>query len=425
MTMISIRDENMDEEHWVPEVAHTPERLANLDDVLCYIRTIDFEAMKSRMASKEHGGLGWSRGRLNHAEKQYKNWLCLRRKHEGMNLPPAEAIDEFWHWHILDTRAYHRDMMHIFGYYLHHFPYFGVRSAKDQERLYAAFDQTQRLYLLEFGEEIYDFDEGEEEVYASLTLGKTIPSEKRTSPLPCFIHINKNAGHTVRALIHQNCSPGAFFNVMVRGGRTSIGGRIQNPWSPEEEIVYTIAAIRAQQYELDAIATNIPFGIDHFIDRPLQYFTFMREPVSRAISHWYFAYNAKGNHALWKIMAAYDFQLQHMLTDQVAPQFMNDQIRTITGSQALEVGEEELRLAKELIQEQYLLVGTVEQFDPCIAAVAKACGWKNTGYTHQNVGNKADASLLPWKAEQLFQEANEWDLKLYNWVENWYLPHRL
>jgi hypothetical protein len=58
--------------------------------------------------------------KLNYVEKQYKNWLYLRRKYEGEILPPSKEIDEFWDAHILDTRAYHRHTNRIFGYYLHH-----------------------------------------------------------------------------------------------------------------------------------------------------------------------------------------------------------------------------------------------------------------------------------------------------------------
>ena len=40
-------------------------------------------------------------------------------------------MDAFWHQHILDTVAYQRDTVQIFGYFLHHFPYFGIWAAKD------------------------------------------------------------------------------------------------------------------------------------------------------------------------------------------------------------------------------------------------------------------------------------------------------
>jgi hypothetical protein len=45
---------------------------------------------------------------------------------------------------------YHKDCDNIFGYYLHHFPYFGVRSKEDAKNLQSAFEETQVLYKLHF-----------------------------------------------------------------------------------------------------------------------------------------------------------------------------------------------------------------------------------------------------------------------------------
>jgi hypothetical protein len=146
-----------------PRVVELPRRIEDLEEVRRYVEAIDFTMMKKKMESKEHGGLGWSRRRLDYAERLYKNWLFLQRKHEGVSMPPSEDIDAFWHWHILDTRAYHRDTAAIFGYYVHHFPYFGMRGEGDFQDLLDAWERTQELYLAEFGEEIYEFDEEEEE----------------------------------------------------------------------------------------------------------------------------------------------------------------------------------------------------------------------------------------------------------------------
>jgi hypothetical protein len=57
-----------------------------------------------------------------------------------------------WHYHILDTRAYHGDCQRVFGGYFHHFPYFGLRGDDDARRLQAAFAKTKALYEETFGE---------------------------------------------------------------------------------------------------------------------------------------------------------------------------------------------------------------------------------------------------------------------------------
>ncbi len=65
---------------------------------------------------------------------------------------PDKELDSFWHAHILDTMKYADDCEQIFGHFLHHFPYFGLRGEEDAQHLQDAFAETKRLYQAEFGE---------------------------------------------------------------------------------------------------------------------------------------------------------------------------------------------------------------------------------------------------------------------------------
>jgi hypothetical protein len=140
-----------------------PERIEDLEEARRYIDAIDFGMVKQKSPDVEHGGLGWSPGKFDYHERQYKNWLFLRRKYEQEVLPPPADIDDFWHAHILDTYAYHRDCAAMFGYYLHHFPYFGMRGEDDRAALLEASEHTNDRYLEEFGEEIYSYDPEDDE----------------------------------------------------------------------------------------------------------------------------------------------------------------------------------------------------------------------------------------------------------------------
>jgi hypothetical protein len=86
---------------------------------------------------------------------QYQKYLFLVCKYRGkVQFSPSLGMDIVWHAHILDTMAYHRDCQQLFGIYIHHYPYFGVRSEEDRENLEKAYSNTQKLFLIEFGEEI-------------------------------------------------------------------------------------------------------------------------------------------------------------------------------------------------------------------------------------------------------------------------------
>lgn len=114
---------------------------------------IDLEMVKMKLQDKEEG-LGWTIDQSNEAEVEYKRYLHLTKKFPDESLVPHSIMDDMWHQHILDTRAYHKDSDMIFGEYLHHFPYFGLRSALDKQDLIDSFDKTQMIYANEFGEDM-------------------------------------------------------------------------------------------------------------------------------------------------------------------------------------------------------------------------------------------------------------------------------
>ena len=96
-------------------------------------------------------GKGWTIAEVNDVEIQYKWYLklCVITDYDVV---PTKEIDAMWHAHILDTRAYHEDCDRIFGHYLHHFPYFGLRGKRDAKHLQKAFETSCALFMEHFGE---------------------------------------------------------------------------------------------------------------------------------------------------------------------------------------------------------------------------------------------------------------------------------
>lgn|SRR3990167_846539 len=117
-----------------------------------YIYTIDFSMVIHKMVSQD----GWREADALAVAELYRNFLFLNKKYatDGM-LPPSEEVDEFWHYHILDTRKYVKDCENIFGYYFHHYPYLVMDHQLNFAQLYQAFSQTQVLHSKEFGKPIY------------------------------------------------------------------------------------------------------------------------------------------------------------------------------------------------------------------------------------------------------------------------------
>jgi hypothetical protein len=119
-------------------------------EMIAAIQALDLDPIKLKLMNPEEGH-GWSREYADSVEVGYKRFLTLSVTHPEETLAPGKDVDRFWHGHILDTLKYAEDCQKVFGYFLHHFPYFGMRGAEDAANLAAAAERTKKLYHEEFG----------------------------------------------------------------------------------------------------------------------------------------------------------------------------------------------------------------------------------------------------------------------------------
>jgi hypothetical protein len=115
---------------------------------------LDLEPLKVKLQSLGDGP-GWTLAKCDTVELLYKNFLFLCFKYPEAKLVPTPDIDDFWHAHILDTRKYMDDCQEIFGRFLHHFPYLGMRDEADKKALVQAAESTASIYRVEFGTDYY------------------------------------------------------------------------------------------------------------------------------------------------------------------------------------------------------------------------------------------------------------------------------
>ncbi|MET0322798.1 MAG: hypothetical protein ABW069_18920 [Duganella sp.] len=115
------------------------------------IAQLDLDPIKVKLMHKESGE-GWSLERVNAVEFEYRRFLILMKKYPHEATSPLVDVDTFWHYHILDTMKYAADCDAVFGYFLHHFPYIGMRGEEDAAVLAQIGRRMQELYEEEFGE---------------------------------------------------------------------------------------------------------------------------------------------------------------------------------------------------------------------------------------------------------------------------------
>jgi hypothetical protein len=120
---------------------------AEVEAALARVAELDFTMLKQKLGQEK----GWSPEQQEEVEDLYRRFLALNVAYPDRKICPTGPVDEFWHAHILDTRAYAQDCEYLFGQYLHHFPYFGMRGPEDYAALQTAFDDSRELFIHHFG----------------------------------------------------------------------------------------------------------------------------------------------------------------------------------------------------------------------------------------------------------------------------------
>jgi hypothetical protein len=123
----------------------------NTNDLMKAVMQLDLEPIKMKLMHVESGE-GWSLEQANAVEKEYRRFLCLMKMYPDESIAPSVDVDTFWHYHILDTMKYAADCEQAFGYFVHHYPYVGLRGGDDEQFRVDSGERMQSLYEATFGE---------------------------------------------------------------------------------------------------------------------------------------------------------------------------------------------------------------------------------------------------------------------------------
>jgi hypothetical protein len=124
--------------------------LANQEEFAA-IAELDLDPIKVKLMHEESGE-GWTLEKANAVEVEYRRFLILMKAFPHEQTAPLFDVDTFWHYHILDTMKYAADCERMFGYFLHHFPYIGLRGEDDEKAHHRVGERMRELYEETFGE---------------------------------------------------------------------------------------------------------------------------------------------------------------------------------------------------------------------------------------------------------------------------------
>ncbi len=130
-------------------------RLSGADlDLARRVEALDLEPVVFKLVRPDAGEKGLSLELADLGAGLYRCFLKLCGWHPGTSVVPTAAIDQVWHAHLLDSAKYRTDCMAVFGRFLDHFPYAGLRGEQDRVAWLDSFARTRALFRDHFGVDV-------------------------------------------------------------------------------------------------------------------------------------------------------------------------------------------------------------------------------------------------------------------------------
>jgi hypothetical protein len=220
-----------------------------------------------------------------------------------------------------------------------------------------------------------------------------------------FIHIPKTAGSTLRAIIGRQYRNQEIF-------------RIHWNFDRNDPFASFLKLPQEKQDKTKIVYGHIPFGLHEYVKRSVLYFTLLRDPVDRAISHYYHIRKLP-NHFYHRM--AVEMDIGEFILRSRFREFDNGQVRQLTGTGLLPFGQcsEDLLLqAITHLQNHFCFVGLQERFDESIVLLRRRLQWQKPPlYRRRNVNPwRRHAPSLSSEALAIVEAHNELDRRLYAWA---------
>lgn len=218
-----------------------------------------------------------------------------------------------------------------------------------------------------------------------------------------FVHIPKTAGKSLNPLLYQHYSKERCYHLT----------------DPFDESVEQLRRMPSRDRDkFDCILGHAPFGLHECLNRPARYITFLRDPVLRTLSFYYYVRGRPQNpYYEW----ATSHSLQDLLNNGLIRQLDNGQTRYIAG-----VGDEPgygqcdevvLEMAKRNISDHFAMVGLTERFDETMLLLQKELSWSYPFYQRRNVNiDRPSIDAIPGRTIESILEHNRHDLELYRFA---------
>ncbi len=223
--------------------------------------------------------------------------------------------------------------------------------------------------------------------------------KKNERPPFCFLHIPKTGGVT-------------FHNILI--DQYSGEKRMSLVSKEQSKVFFDLPAEEKKDYKL--VKGHFWFDFEHFSPTPDSvYFTFLRKPISRTVSHYWFLFQ-NPRHWFYKEMMANNYSLLELYKNGKVLNLDNCMVRFLCGNIFKpwgEIDETDLAVAKNNFDKHFQHFGINEYYDESLLILANQLGWKPPYYARLNQGTKKKKEPFDIETQELMVRYNAMDEKLY------------
>lgn len=218
-----------------------------------------------------------------------------------------------------------------------------------------------------------------------------------------FMHIPKSGGTTLYPVFPRFYDEQAIRRIRVVNQKLNTQEFINLPLAEKEKVAL--------------LCGHMQFGLHrHFPNEQAKYFTFLRKPSDRIVSHYYFLLRTP-NHYLYEQVVQNKMSLLDYALSDLSIELDNGQVRSLTGQDTPlnQCDESLLNQAIENLQTHFIAWGIMERYDESLLLIKDKLNWSDYPfYKKLNVNQKRKA-IDPEIIQQINQR-NQWDIKLYEWA---------
>lgn len=216
-----------------------------------------------------------------------------------------------------------------------------------------------------------------------------------------FLHIPKTAGTTLNNILDDNLSRENILDLYKEEQQQKL-----NEMTYDQISEY--ALVRGHVFIGD-------FG--KLLDGPVPFrvFTFLRNPVDRVISEYFFLKTWPKSH-LYGYMNKQNVSLTEYVTSttpQLRQRGRNGMVNSLSGIGGATI-EERLELAWYHMKERFVFFGILERFNESLLMLKRTIGLERTFYEKQNVRDKSSNRTATPGELEIIREHNQADIQLYD-----------